>query len=169
MKMIFCPLFSGSSGNAAYVATKTTQLLVDAGVSALSIGKALSNLSVSLDSIHGVLITHEHTDHIKGIVTLSKRYGIPIYANENTWLAMGKEAAQIPLDQIRVFETGREFYIGDIAVQSFPTPHDAVESVGFTLHAKGKAACLMTDIGYLQQNLLPQAKQAGRCADRKQP
>ena len=107
MKLIFCPLFSSSSGNATYVATQKTQLLVDAGVSALAIGKALNNLSVCLDDISGVLVTHEHSDHISGIVTLSKRYGIPIYANEKTWMAMGKTAAQVPLDQMRVFETGR--------------------------------------------------------------
>ena len=160
MKMVFCPLFSGSGGNATYVATDKTQLLVDVGVSALAIGNALNGLSVLLRDIDGVLITHEHSDHVKGIVTLSKRYGIPIYANEKTWLAMGKTAEQMPVQLMRVFETGREFYIGDIAVHPFPTPHDAAESVGFSLYAKGKTACLMTDIGYLQENLLPQASRA---------
>ncbi len=160
MKLVFCPLFSSSGGNATYVASADTQLLVDAGVSALAIGRALSDLSVSLKDIKGVLITHEHSDHIKGIATVARRYGVPIYANEKTWLAMEKVAAQVPTSLMRVFETGKDFYIGDIAVRSFSIPHDATDPVGFSLNAKGKVACVMTDIGCMNKSLLEQAQNA---------
>ncbi len=121
MKLVFCPLFSGSGGNSTFVASPNTQLLVDAGMSALSIGRALSGFSVALSQINGVLITHEHTDHVKGIATMARRYGVPVYANEKTWLAMKSIAAQVPASLIRVFENGRDFYIGDIAVTPFPS------------------------------------------------
>lgn len=160
MKLEFCPLFSSSSGNATYVASADTRLLVDAGMSARAIDRALSNLSVSLRDIDGVLITHEHTDHIKGIATMARRYGVPVYANENTWSAMEKYAAQIPLSLLRVFETGRDFYIGSIAVQSFSIPHDATDPVGFCLNASGRTACVMTDIGCISKKLLQRAQNA---------
>jgi phosphoribosyl 1,2-cyclic phosphodiesterase len=160
LKLLFCPLFSGSGGNATLVATQRTRLLIDAGMSALAIGRALDNLSVSLRDIDGVLITHEHTDHVKGIATLAKRYGIPVYANEKTWLAMSGIAAEVPGPLLRVFETGSDFYVSDIAVRSFATPHDAAESVGFTLCAKGSTACLMTDIGHVTKELIVRAMEA---------
>jgi len=158
--LVFCPLFSGSGGNATFVSSGSTQLLVDAGVSALWLNRTLNKLSTSLSDICGVLITHEHTDHIKGIATIARRYGVPVYANEKTWLAMKKTAAEVPLSQARVFVTGQDFYIGDIAVRSFSIPHDAAEPVGFTLFARGKTACVMTDIGHLKKDLLENACEA---------
>ncbi len=142
------------------MASTDTRLLVDAGMSARAIDRALCNLSVTLRDIDGVLITHEHTDHIKGIQTVARRYGVPIYANEKTWSAMKKTSAQIPLSLIRTFETGKDFYIGSIAIQSFPIPHDAIDPVGFCLNAKGKVACVMTDIGCMNKDMLQHAQNA---------
>jgi phosphoribosyl 1,2-cyclic phosphodiesterase len=160
VKLLFCPLFSGSGGNAAYVATSHTRLLVDAGMSALAIGRALSGLGASLSDVDGVLVTHEHSDHVKGILTLARRYGLCVYANEKTWLAMSAIAAKVPSPQMRVFETGQDFYIKDIAVRSFPIPHDAAEPVGFRLYAGGKTVCTMTDLGAMSKDLLREASGA---------
>ena len=84
----FCNLYSGSSGNSTYIESSSTKLLVDAGVSCQKISKALDELGSSLSSINGILISHEHSDHIKGIEVISKKFGIPIYATKKTWEAM---------------------------------------------------------------------------------
>ena len=84
----FCNLFSGSSGNSTYIETLTTKLLIDAGVSCQRISKALESLDRSAKEIDGILISHEHSDHIKGIEVIAKKYNVPIYATQKTWDAM---------------------------------------------------------------------------------
>jgi phosphoribosyl 1,2-cyclic phosphodiesterase len=88
MGLKICPLYSGSSGNATYIANKTTNILVDAGLSGKRIQEAFCSIGVDIRSIDAILITHEHRDHIKGAGILSRRYNIPIYATGLTWDAM---------------------------------------------------------------------------------
>ena len=88
MELRFAPLFSGSSGNAIYVGCDGAHLLVDAGVSGTRVAKALESVGVAPGSLDGILITHEHSDHIQGVGVLSRKYDIPIYATEGTWAAM---------------------------------------------------------------------------------
>ncbi|MBQ9988239.1 MAG: MBL fold metallo-hydrolase [Clostridia bacterium] len=155
--MTFCPLFSGSSGNSTYIATEKTALLVDAGMSARTIAKALRMVGGDPAALSGILITHEHSDHVRGIAQLCKQFAVPIYANRATFEAMGETARLLPTNLARVFETGHEFYIGEIAVRPFATPHDAAQSVGYALFARGRKACVMTDIGYMPKALLEEA------------
>ena len=84
----FCSLFSGSTGNSLLVETENSKILVDAGESAKKIEQALSLLNVNVADLDGILVTHEHLDHVKSLGTLSKKYNIPVYANEETWNAM---------------------------------------------------------------------------------
>ncbi|NLK44396.1 MAG: MBL fold metallo-hydrolase, partial [Tissierellia bacterium] len=90
MELRFCSLSSGSSGNCQYIETNNTRLLVDAGFSGKRIETLLKSIDVCPTSLDGILVTHEHMDHIKGVGVLSRRYDLPIYANKNTWLEMGK-------------------------------------------------------------------------------
>ncbi len=84
----FCSLYSGSSGNSLFIETNSTKILIDAGESAKKIVSALENINVNAEDINAIFVTHEHSDHIKGLATLSKKYNIPVYANLETWNAM---------------------------------------------------------------------------------
>ena len=97
----FCSLYSGSSGNCIYIGTDKTNILIDAGVSGMRISCALQKIGVRPESIDALLITHEHSDHISGAGILSRRYDIPVYATEKTWLAMRPELGRLDERNIR--------------------------------------------------------------------
>ena len=130
MRFTFCPLFSGSSGNSLFVGAGDTRILVDAGMPGRSIEAQLRALDVAPDTLSGILITHEHSDHIKGVGILSRKYDLPVYANEGTWMAMEDKIGGVALKNQRLFYTGEDFYIGELNVAPFAIPHDAAEPVG---------------------------------------
>ena len=108
----FCSLFSGSTGNSLFVETENSKILVDAGESAKKIVSALSLIGIEVTDIDAILVTHEHIDHVKSLGTLSKKYNIPVYANENTWNAMPEQQAKILEEKnIKVIKN----YIGNFA------------------------------------------------------
>lgn len=148
MDMIFCPLYSGSSGNALFVQYGRTRLLVDAGKSGRMILEALDLIGVAPESLDALLITHEHSDHISGVGVLSRRYHLPVYATEGTWAAMAEKVGQIPEGCIRTFDTFADFYLGDIGVVPFSIPHDAADPVGYRLWGGEKSIAIATDLGY---------------------
>lgn len=135
-------------------------MLVDAGVAARGIQQALLTLSASPAMINALLITHEHIDHIKSAGVLSRKYNIPIYANAATWSAMEGQIGPVHPKNMRVFNTGQDFYIKDIGIYSFPTPHDAAEPVGYCFFYKGKKICMMTDLGRVTQKALNAAERS---------
>lgn len=147
-------LFSGSSGNSIYITNRTTHILVDAGLSGKRIEESIQSVGSCMKNIQGILISHEHRDHILGAGILSRRFNIPIYANKKTWDVMGKELGKIPEGCARTFVTGQTFMIGDISVHTFPTPHDAAEPVGFNMTYNGKKVTIATDIGHINGELL---------------
>ena len=147
-------LYSGSSGNAIYITNNNTNILVDSGLSGKRIEESIAYVGGCMQDIHGILISHEHTDHILGAGILSRRYNIPIYANNKTWNAMRSNLKKIPDGCIRTFRTGECFEIGDITVRSFPTPHDAAEPVGFNFECGNKKVTVATDIGHIHDELL---------------
>jgi phosphoribosyl 1,2-cyclic phosphodiesterase len=147
-------LYSGSSGNSIYISSKSTHILVDAGLSGKRIEKSMASIGESIKNIQAILISHEHMDHILGAGVLSRRYGIPIYANEKTWEAMRVSLKKIDPDCIRIFLTGQPFKIGDIEVNTFSTPHDAIEPVGFNFCCNKKKVTIATDIGHIHKSLL---------------
>jgi phosphoribosyl 1,2-cyclic phosphodiesterase len=141
-------LGSGSAGNSALLATDHCKILIDGGLSARQLVLRLEQCGVMPAQLDGVLLTHEHGDHVCGLEVLCRKFAVPIYCN-----ALTAEAIRCgsPLDQHRnwrLFRTGAAFSICDITVQTFPVPHDAVEPVGFTLYAGGSALGFITDLGY---------------------
>jgi Metal-dependent hydrolases of the beta-lactamase superfamily I len=150
----FCSLFSGSSGNSIFLSVGGTKLLVDAGLSAKRIIEALVSIGENPCELSAILITHEHIDHIKGAGILSRKFNIPIYANENTWSVMAPMIGPVKPENIAYLCTGSEFGIGDITIKTFPTPHDACESVGYNFFAEGKKITIATDIGHVNLELL---------------
>ena len=146
--LTYTTLASGSSGNCALVSCGRTHLLLDTGISARRITTALKRLGVDPASLSGVLITHEHSDHISGLTTLTKQLKLPVYATAPT---LRQLCYRIPFleDLCRSFEPGDGFPVGEIWVGSFPTSHDAACSVGYTLTGEGCKAAAATDLGYL--------------------
>ncbi len=138
-------LGSGSAGNCAYVETEETRVLVDAGFSLRQIRKRLASIGRVPENLTGILVTHEHGDHVQGLAALSEELGIPIYCNRGTKEAM-EDQLQTGMD-FRLFETGKGFEVGDIAVETFEIPHDALEPVGFLLRTNGGNIGFVTDLG----------------------
>ncbi|NMA32965.1 MAG: MBL fold metallo-hydrolase [Clostridiaceae bacterium] len=152
--MRICSLFSGSSGNAIFVCTENTKLLVEAGLSGKKIAEALSSIGESLSEISAVLVSHEHIDHVRGAGVLARRYNLPIYASTGTWEAMEQMIGPVSESNKKKFSTYVPFEIGDITITPFPIPHDANEPVGYSFSAAGKKATIATDIGHISMDLL---------------
>lgn len=128
--------------------------MIDAGMPGRSIETALNAVGVPPETVGAVLVTHEHVDHVRGIGVLSRRYDLPVYANAGTWEGMEREIGRISQQNVRVFETGREFYLKELLVQPFLIPHDANEPVGYSFRGEGHCVGVMTDIGCIYEELL---------------
>lgn len=146
----FVTLASGSSGNAALVSCGQTHILLDAGISARRITTALRGLGVDPKELSGVLITHEHTDHISGLATLTKQLGLPVYATAPTLDALATKVPAIPQNRLgRFFAPGEAFPLGELWIQPFATSHDAACSVGYAITGGDSRMVLCTDLGYI--------------------
>jgi phosphoribosyl 1,2-cyclic phosphodiesterase len=163
MGMSVTMLASGSRGNCALVASSTTKILVDAGISCRETFKRMKALGQNVDgdsaeydphTLAAILITHEHSDHVYGLATLAKKLRIPVFmtgATHQAWArSLRDESGKGPeLEKFERFESGHGFQVGDIAVQPFTIPHDAADPVGFTFRAEGAKVGVATDLGYL--------------------
>jgi len=148
-----CTLASGSSGNSLLVTDGRTHVLVDAGISCRRICTGLKELGVEPTELAGVLITHEHSDHISGLTTLTKQLRLPVYASPGTGRQLCYRIAFLE-ELLRPVAPGEGFSIGGLAIESFPTSHDAAESVGYALSAGGRKAAVVTDLGYVTEAVL---------------
>jgi phosphoribosyl 1,2-cyclic phosphodiesterase len=146
MSLRVCILASGSSGNCTYVASATTAILVDAGLSARAIGLRLESIGARAAEVRGVCISHEHSDHTTGLRVLHQKQGIPLYANRGTAEALERDPDLQGLPWT-VFTTGAPFSIGDLTVEPFSVPHDAYEPVGFIIQCGGSRVGVVTDMG----------------------
>ena len=147
----YCNLYSGSSGNCSYIETNNTKILIDCGVSSKKIEEALNSIEVSLKEIDAILISHEHSDHIKGLPVISKKYNIPIYANNPTFTNINQN---IPDELKNKFNTNEKFEIKDAKIYPFSIPHDAAEPCGFNIFFNNKKFTIATDIGHVDNKIL---------------
>jgi len=151
-------LGSGSGGNCAYLENDETRLLIDAGFSARQIRQRLASIERSPERLHGILITHEHSDHIQGLAVLCEQLQIPVYCNRLT-----KDAIEYQLRarlDFRVFATGTAFEIGNIQVESFPVPHDAQDPVGFLVRTENGNVGFLTDLGHATRLVIERVRPA---------
>ncbi|MCM3736309.1 MBL fold metallo-hydrolase [Bacillus cytotoxicus] len=153
MSLHFSVLASGSTGNALYVGTEREKLLVDAGLSGKSMEALFQQAELDINSISGILVTHEHSDHIKGLGVLARKYHLPVYANEKTWNAMEHLIGNIPTEQKFVFSIGEVKTFGDIEVESFGVSHDAAEPMFYAFHHNRRKLALITDTGYVSDRM----------------
>lgn len=149
----FCSLYSGSSGNCSLVQTNTTKILIDAGESAKKIGEALEKINIEPSSINAILVTHEHSDHVKGLGVFSKKFKIPVYANIETWNSMPKQKEKMDNDNIHTFSFDK-FSIGNIDIKPFSIPHDAANPCGFSFYHDNKKMSIATDIGHMNKEVI---------------
>jgi phosphoribosyl 1,2-cyclic phosphodiesterase len=140
-----CALASGSRGNAIYISDGRTGLLVDAGLSGVEIERRLAARSLCPKSINAILVSHEHTDHVKGVGVFSRKYRLPVYMTPKTVRAVGSKLGRI--DDIRPFEPGARFTVDRLTVHPFALSHDAADPAGFTVSRNGTKIGLATDLG----------------------
>ncbi len=151
----FCSLYSSSSGNCLFAQSESTNILIDAGVSTRKIETALDKISVSPESISGILITHEHSDHIQSIGNFSKKYNIPVYINNSTWDALQAEQKEkISSENHKSFVIDEKFNIGNIEVLPFSIPHDAADPCGFNISSGNSKISIATDLGHMTDYIL---------------
>lgn len=140
-------LSSGSSGNCIFVSSGNTSILVDAGLSERTIGKLLSQIGASLEGIDAILVTHEHSDHIKGLEVILRHRNIPVYLPKGCLDAL---PAGIDRSSVQGMDDGGfTLEIGDIGVSAFKTPHDSAASVGYTFTMGERRFGVATDMGYV--------------------
>ncbi len=151
--MRFSVLASGSSGNAIYVENDEHAFLVDAGLSGRKMEELFASVDRNMKKLSGILVTHEHSDHIKGLGILARKYNVPIYANEKTWMAMDPLVGKIPLEQRFQFDMETVKSFGSIDIQSFAVSHDAADPMFYVFHENGRKLVLITDTGYVSDRM----------------
>ena len=149
----FCVLASGSSGNAALLATENTRILIDAGLSMRELRKRLASIGHSLDSLDAILITHEHSDHVSGLPVLARNKDVRAAIFTTRLTAPTIDWGEHPPARLEPFQAGAAFCIGDIEIQSFGIPHDAVDPVGYCFAAQGVRLGIATDLGYIPESI----------------
>ena len=172
-------LGSGSAGNCAYVETPEARILVDAGFSPLQIRKRLATLGKTPENLSAILITHEHSDHIAGVLGLADKFHIPVFCNRGTqdgtlWALKtkwdskkkpafaGTDGTALLKSKIdwRLFETGASFEIGDVGIETFSIPHDAQDPVGYVLRTSAGNIGFATDLGHVTKLVLERIRVA---------
>lgn len=154
--MRLCSIASGSSGNCIYTGSDRTHLLVDGGISAKKIEAGLKELDLTGNVIQGLLITHEHSDHVKGVGVLARRYGVPIYATEGTISQMKTMSSLGVIDEslYHVVHAEEPFLIGDMKIEPFAISHDAAEPVAYRFSCGEKSAAVATDMGVYDDRIV---------------
>ncbi|XEC95061.1 MBL fold metallo-hydrolase [Paenibacillus tarimensis] len=160
MGLRFTVLASGSTGNATIVQSEDATVLIDAGLSAKKLEQFMKERDLEGRRLDAILVTHEHSDHVKGLGPIARKYDLPIYANEATWEAMSKHVGDITEDKRKVMPTGTavEFggIVGRMRVESYAISHDAAEPVGYCFYNGDCKISLVTDLGYMSDKVKEQ-------------
>ena len=156
--MIFCSLYSGSSGNSIFIGDKESKILIDAGMPGKKIDEAMKSIGQDPSKLDGIFITHEHSDHIKGVGIISRKYDVPIYANDKTWAAMESSIGKVKEHNIKVMDRRTSVDIGSLNIKSFIIPHDAISPVGYTVSNGIKQVSVATDFGVFTEEIYSNVK-----------
>jgi phosphoribosyl 1,2-cyclic phosphodiesterase len=151
MKLNFCSLSSGSSGNCYYLGNEFYGILIDAGISATSIRRFLKDMNISMQTIMGVIITHNHIDHIRGLEVLTRKNSLPAFTTEKIWKSILSSKNKISRDCIREIPLQQKFHLAGFDIEAFPVCHDAPETIGFHICAGDLKITIATDLGHICQ------------------
>ncbi len=154
MSLFIASLNSGSNGNCYYIGNEQEAVLVDAGISCLETEKRMKRLNLSLKKVKAIFISHEHSDHIRGVEVLSRKYQLPVYITPKTYLS-----GRLQLEQTKPFRAFEPVLIGGLSITAFPKHHDAAEPHSFTISGKGVTVGIFTDIGSVCQQVIHHFKQ----------
>ena len=155
-QMVFCSLGSGSCGNCYYLGTLTDAILIDAGIGIRRMLKYLTDYGLKRDTIRGILLTHDHCDHVKSAAAFSEKLGVPVYATATVHEGVQKNkfiGKKIKPENRRDIELGTTLQIGDFSIESFPIPHDSAANTGYTIRVGETVFSLMTDVGYATEDV----------------
>lgn len=150
-----CSLSSGSKGNCIYIASDTTEILVDFGMSFSYVSDALKKIGTDIGNISGVVVTHEHADHVCGLLKASQE-GLKVYAHARTTLALNAKCGRITTENLPFYDGG--FQIGDITVLPFRVPHDAVYPLAYSFVSADDKISVATDIGHPTEGIINNLK-----------
>lgn len=152
----FLSLASGSSGNCYYLSTGGTAILIDAGIGVRKIKQVFKDFSINIKDISGILVTHDHTDHIKAVGNLAEDYGIPVYATQLVHEGINRNYAttkKITDSHRCIVSKDVSFQLGDFCVTPFDVPHDSSDCVGFLIEADQQTFCVITDVGHVTESV----------------
>ncbi len=158
--MRMCSIASGSSGNCIYVGSDHTHLLVDTGISRKRVEEGLHALEIKGEELDGILVTHEHSDHIQGLGVFSRKYEVPIYATAGTMegIESCRTLGKLPPGLLHPIETDKPFTLGDIEIQPFAISHDANEPCGYRFESNRRAMAVATDLGMYDDYIVEHLK-----------
>ncbi len=151
--MKFSVLASGSTGNAVYIEAGSTKLLVDAGVGIRQLQAAFQEIAVSGSELQAVVVTHEHSDHIKGLAAVVRKWNVPIYMSVGTWSKVQQLWKEEEAVQARHIRSGTVFTLGELVIEPFAISHDAEEPLGFCFYHGEDKLALATDLGYVNDRV----------------
>ena len=144
-ELTICMLASGSKGNSIFISDGSTSILFDAGLSGIEIERRLASRGLDPEKLSAIVVSHEHSDHIRGVGVLARRYGLPVYINPKTMTAAATHLGKIRT--IVNFECGYAFAINSLTIHPFSLSHDAEDPAGFTIHGNGTKIGIATDLG----------------------
>lgn len=154
----FISFGSGSSGNCYYLYSDTDALLIDAGVGVRGLKKNFKDFGLSLSSIHNILVTHDHADHVKSIGSLSRDYGLSVYTTHRVHVGIERNYCvkqKIGSERVKIIEKGTPFKVGEFSVMAFGVPHDSMDCVGYSIQHGDVNFCIMTDVGRVTEEMQP--------------
>jgi len=156
-------LASGSRGNSSVLATSSTRVLIDCGLSCRETCHRLAAQGIAPESLNAIIITHEHSDHVAGVYVMAKKFRLPVYMTAPThgaWQRQCKDSAgnRVQVERLEVFSPGKGFCVGDVEIMPFTIPHDAADPVGFRFVAEGVRMAIATDLGFMAQNVKDQLR-----------
>jgi phosphoribosyl 1,2-cyclic phosphodiesterase len=141
-------LQSGSNGNCVYVEADGVRLLIDAGISGVQMQERLATQGIDPCSITALLITHDHSDHVRGMGVFHRKFGMPVYVTHLTLMSARRRNKLGLIDRVHCFQSGDHLRIGDVTVETVPTPHDGVDGVGFVIDDGQRRLGILTDLGH---------------------
>ncbi len=158
--MKFGTIASGSSGNCLYAGNGESHILIDAGVSCKRIIEGLKTFELTGNDIQGILVTHEHTDHVSGLGVLSRKFHIPIYGTEKTIKRIldMENLGKLDRELFQIIEAGKTFDIGNMSIESFSISHDAADPVSYVIHESNKKIGMVTDLGFYDDRIVDYLK-----------
>ena len=158
--MDFCSIASGSSGNCIFVGTNETSVLIDAGISGKNVAAGLASIDRKPEELDAIFVTHEHSDHIRGLGVLARKYGIPVYSTPGTKEAMLGQQMLGKVDESLFHElhADEQFYIRDLCIEPFRVSHDAAEPVAYRFYQGDKSVAVATDLGYYDEYIIEHLK-----------